>query len=223
MNVRCELHGNRSRLLLIAFILIAAAMMASRAKDFVLPKPQNAITYPAHDAHGNEHVTVAAVPYTGQKASIFKGKYEDHNILPIYVVITNDGDSAVELTNVEVQLVTADRRAKIRPATDNDIYRKMSRIERRGDEPSRNPLPIPVPRGGPKVGVKKDVENEVESAQFRARAVTPHSSEAGFMFFDVGGIRAPLAGAKLYLTGMRDGGGQDLMYFEIDLDKASGD
>src|SRR6202008_1388707 len=104
--------------------------------------------YPAHDNHPMENVAIAAVPYTGEKASIFNADYAGHGILPVYFVISNESGSPIELLNMQVQLVTVDRRAKIEPSTDEDIYRKMSKVQRRGDEPSRNPLPIPLPGGG---------------------------------------------------------------------------
>jgi hypothetical protein len=201
-----------------ACLLVAVALYA---KDFALPKAENAKTYPAHDSHPTENVTIAAVPYTGEKASIFKADFAGHGLLPVYVAISNDGGAGIELLNMEVQLVTVDRSAKIEPATDEDIYRRMSKVQRRGDEPSRNPLPIPLPGRGPKVGVSKDVVKEIDAAQFRAKLVDAHSTQAGFMFFDVSGIRDPLDGAKLYVTGVSDAGGKELMYFEIPLDKAS--
>lgn len=203
---------------LIGIILLVTIALV--AKDFVLPKAESAATYPAHDNHSNEKVAIAVAPYTGQKSSIFNGKYEEHDLLPILVVVTNDNDSPIELANMEVQLVTVDRRAKIGPSADEDIYRRMSRVERRGDEGTRNPLPLPLPKSGPKVGVKKDIIKEINAAQFRARAVEAHSTYAAFMFFDVSGIRDPLDGGKFFVTGVRDNGGKDLMYFEIALDKA---
>ena len=204
---------------LAVIVLITVALFA---KDFVLPKAADASTYQAHDNHTNEKVAIAAVPYVGDKGNVFNAKYEEHDLIPIYVIITNDNDSPIELTNTEVQLVTVDRRAKIQPSTDEGIYRKMSKVERRGDEPGRNPLPIPLPKGGPKVGVKKEVVKEIEQAQFRARSVEAHTTTAGFMFFDVSGIRDPLKGARLYVTGVRDASGKELMYFEIALDQAPG-
>ncbi len=39
------------------------------------------------------------------------------------------------------------------------------------------------------------------------------------MFFDVSGISTPLAGASFYLTGVLDAKGNELMYFEIPLEK----
>lgn len=210
-------------LLKVAAVLAGVCLLltlALYAKEFSLPKPDNASSYPAHDSHPTENVAIAAVPYTGQKASIFSADYAGHGILPVYFAISNEGGSPVELSNMQVQLVTVDRHAKIEPSADEDIYRKMSRVVRRGDEPSRNPLPIPLPGGGPKVGVKKDVVKEIDAAQFRARAVEAHATRAGFMFFDVSGIQNPLDGGKLYVTGVRDNGGKELMYFEILLDQA---
>ncbi len=208
----------KSVTLIGAACLVAA--LALYAKDFSLPRPENAGTYPAHDSHPTEKVSIAAVPYTGQRASIFSGDYLGHGILPIYVVFTNDDGSPIALSNMQVQFVAVDRHAKIEPSTDEDIYRKMSKTQRRGDEPSRNPLPIPLPGGGPKVGVKKAVVKEIDAAQFRAQLVEAHATRAGFMFFDVNGVHNPLDGGKLYITGVRDNGGKELMYFEIALDQA---
>lgn len=198
--------------------VLLAATCALAAKEFAMPNVEAAANYPAHDSHPNEMVTVGVDLYTGAKASIFKQNYADREMVPILVVITNNGSTPVELANMKVQLVTSDRRAKIEPASEEDIFRRFSRTDRRGDEPSK--LPIPLPGRGPKVGVKKDVQQEVTTALFQARAVEPKSTQAGFMFFDVSGIRDPLSGAHLYLTGLRDGNGQELMYFELALDKA---
>jgi hypothetical protein len=63
--------------------------------------------------------------------------------------------------------------------------------------------------------------SEIQSAQFGAKAVEPHSSQAGFLFFDVSDIANPVAGAHFYLTGVRDSKDAELMYFEVPLDKAS--
>ena len=68
------------------------------------------------------------------------------------------------------------------------------------------------------MGVSKEARQELEAAQFRALAVDPHASQSGFLFFDVEGLRDPLAGAHVYITGIHDSTGQDLMYFEIPLD-----
>jgi len=50
------------------------------------------------------------------------------------------------------------------------------------------------------------------ACQFTAKAVEPHSTQSGFLFFEVSGISSPLAGARFYLTGLRDGKGGDLLF-----------
>jgi hypothetical protein len=70
-----------------------------------------------------------------------------------------------------------------------------------------------------KGGVNSKEWNEIQSALFRAKAVEPRSSQVGFLFFDVSDISNPLSGAKFYLTGVRNSAGEDLMYFEVSLDK----
>ncbi|MGC2479752.1 MAG: hypothetical protein WA423_08030, partial [Candidatus Sulfotelmatobacter sp.] len=61
--------------------------------------------------------------------------------------------------------------------------------------------------------------DEIDSAQFAARAVEPHTTQSGFLFFDVEDIDAPLAGARMYVSGVNDAKGNELMYFEIPMGK----
>ncbi len=83
-------------------------------------------------------------------------------------------------------------------------------------------MPIPLPRGKDKQGIPKEAYGELESASFKAKAVEPGGTQAGFMFFDVGDLQNPLAGAHLYITGVKDNDGNELMYFEIALEKYLG-
>lgn len=61
--------------------------------------------------------------------------------------------------------------------------------------------------------------DEIESSQFAAKAVEPHSTQSGFLFFDIGGINSPLRGANIDVTGVANAKGSELMYFEILADK----
>jgi hypothetical protein len=200
--------------LLLALGLSAGVSVA--AKHFVMPEAHPAKSYPAHDEHSNEGVTVGLDPYDlGEKTNIFTVHYHDVGFLPIFVVITNDSNQPISLVDTKAELVTYDR-SKIPPATRDDIYRRISRPI---GEPSPNPLPWPKKTKG---SLPKDVQDEVENSQFAARAVEPHGTQAGFMFFDVSGIDAPMAGAHFYLTGVRDSKGSELMYFEVSLEKYLG-
>jgi len=208
-----------SRRQLLLAILLLSVFVFAKAKDFVMPQIFPAKTYPAHDEHPEEKLTIAADPYDlPDKAAIFQIKYAEQGYLPVFMVFTNDSDKPVSMNDLKVQLITY-HRDKIPAATEDDLYRRFSHIKRRGDEPSRNPLPIPLPGGGPKVGVKKGQRDEISTAMFAARAVAPHESEAGFVFFDVSGISQPLAGARIYISGITNGDGQELMYFEIPMEK----
>jgi hypothetical protein len=199
---------------------VALCAMAFAAKEYVAPKAFDAKTYPARDAHDNEKVTIAADPYDlpDKAGTVFNLDYRDKGLLPVYLIITNNGDEPVAVTAMRVQLVTADR-SKIYSAEMDDLYRRFSRVKRRGDEPSRNPLPIPLPRKGADAGVPKEGLSELQHAPFMAKAVEPHSTAAGFVFFDVAGISQPLAGAHLYVMNVRDANGHDLMFFDIAMEK----
>ncbi len=179
-----------------------------------MPSASPAKTYPAHDQHSQEGVTVAVDPYDmADKANIFSVHYSDIGFLPLFVVVTNDGDQPVELSGMKAQLVTANR-TKISPAVDDDITRRLSH-----PTASTNRYPIPFPGKKVKGGVSKEAREEIQNAQFVAKAIEPHGSQVGFMFFDVSDISVPLAGAHFYLTGVRDAKGNELMYFEVPLEK----
>jgi hypothetical protein len=202
------------RLLTIPLVVLFAVVCWAGKKNFVMPAPQPAKSYPAHDAHTDEGVTVALDPYDmADKAdTVFSTHYNEVGFLPVFMVVTNDSDQPISLNGMKAEMVTADR-TKILAATEDDLYRRLS-------HPSHgpSPSPIPIPRKA-KGSVSSKAVDEIQNSRFAARAVEPHSSQAGFLFFDVSGISAPLAGAHVYLTGVRDGKGNELMYFEIALEK----
>ena len=197
----------------ILYVILFSTLASFAGKHFVMPVAQPAKTYPAHDEHPMEAVTLGLDPYDmPDKASVFTVHYNEIGFMPIFVVITNDGDQPISLAAVTPQLVTHDR-TKIPPATEDDIYR---RIANPSAGVKTNPLPWPKKMKG---AVSSDAEYEMQNSQFAAKAVEPHSTQSGFMFFDVSGISAPLAGANFYLTGVRDAKGNELMYFEVPLEK----
>jgi hypothetical protein len=195
--------------------VVLSALLSWAGKNFVMPTPKPAKSYPAHDEHPTEAAAVGLDPYDmADKASIFTIHYNDLGLMPIFVVVSNDGDQPISLSGMQAQLVTVNR-TKIPPATEDDIYRRLSH-----PSASTGPsLPLPFPRKKVRGGVSEQQSDEIHNAQFGAKAVEPHSSQAGFLFFDVGGISTPLAGAQFYVTGVRDSKGNELMYFEIPLEK----
>jgi hypothetical protein len=213
------LRSPRLRAHNLAFLLtviLLASLSAIAAKEFLMPEARHARTYPAHDEHSMEKVTVAVDPYDVEyKASVFSVDFRKYGFMPVFFVITNDGDQPVALADMKAQLNTVSR-AKLFPASTEDVVRRMSHPSR-SDTP--NPLPIPLPGKKVKGGVSQKTMDEIDRAQFGARAVEPHSTARGFLFFDIADIANPLNGANFYLTGVRDAKGTELMYFEIALEK----
>ena len=202
---------------LIFLLLVAAVVSVADDKTYVAPKVYHAKTYPAIDDHPMEHASIAVDPYDlpDKTAGVFRVDYRNAGFLPIRVVISNDSDTPLVLTSMKVTLVTV-KNVKVPPAESDDIYRRIGRPTQRPDEPRKVPLPIPRKT---KPRITKEQQDEVENSQFLAKAVEPHTTQAGFLFFDVEGISNPMAGASVYVTGIRDANGQELMYFEIPLEK----
>ena len=207
----------RNRLWPALALVLAVPLLCLAAKEFSMPKTQPAFSYPAHDHHAKENVTVGLDPYDDpEKAKIFTINYRDHDLLPVLVVITNDSDEPIQLSDMTAELVTSDR-AKLSPATEDDILRRITHPRASGAR-----VPIPFPTKKVKGGMNSKELEEIQSAQFKAKAVEPRSSQVGFLFFDVSGLKDPLAGAHFYLTGVRDSSGHDLMYFDVELGKPVG-
>jgi hypothetical protein len=201
------------RFLLVSCI-VAGFELSLAAKDFVKPAAQPAKTYPAHDDHTSEKVAIAADPYdTPEKAKLFSVNFHDHGFLPIFFIVTNDGDQPISIANMQVTLTTANR-DKLTPDSPEDLYRRLA-----NPRANTNQIPLPIPQKKVKGALSQKEKDEIESSQFAAKAVEPHTTQSGFLFFDVEDIPTPLAGAHIYVTGVNDAKGTELMYFEIVMGK----
>lgn len=205
-----------ARLTVVGAFVLLCCLFAVAAKEFAMPTAQPARTYPAHDDHTTEKIVVAVDPYDVEdKASIFSVNFRNYGYLPVFFVITNDGDEPVSLVGMKAELNTKNR-SRLYPASTDDLVRRLSHPSRNDRQPT---LPIPLPRKEVKGAVSRKTWDEIERAQFGAKAVEPHSSARGFLFFDISDIANPLAGANFYLMGVHDAKGNELMYFEIPLEK----
>jgi hypothetical protein len=212
MMTRTAVRLVRSGILLCCVFSFPILCLAG--KDFVMPKPQPAKSYPAHDDHSTEQVSVGLDPYdSAEKANIFSVHYSDLGILPIFVVVTNDGDQPVALTGMNVEMVTPDR-TKLLPMSADDIYRRISRPHA---HTTTYPLPFPTKKAGG--GVSAKAQEEIQNARFDARAVEPHGTQAGFVFVDILDMSNPTVGSHVYFTGIHDAKGNEMMYFDVPLGK----
>jgi hypothetical protein len=181
------------------------------------PPVQPATSFAAVEVHEDEKVAIAAEPYdTREKAAIFRVDYLSHGVMPIRLIVTNNGNKPISLKEARILFLTAGG-DKIQVAEPEDVERLMTRREREGGT-----IPLPTPLPGIKlkpVASNREIEADYDKFEYRALVVAPHSTGAGFLFYDVSGIDHPLVGAKLHLRLLRDASGNELFYFEIPFDK----
>jgi hypothetical protein len=196
------------RSLISLLILVASISIASG-----LDKENSKFSPPAIEQVSSKQtgggITIAAVPYTTDaQASAAFGKVNpyEHGVLPVLVIVRNDGSAAVRLNDMRVEYIERDRsRIAATPASEVAYVKSPER-------PSFNPGPIP--------GIRRKKKNplaaeEIEVRSFAAKMLPPGESAYGFFYFQTG--HRP--GASLYITGIQEAAtGKDFLFFDIPLE-----
>ena len=204
---------NRGVLPFVVLSLLTCVAQLWAFKDFVMPKAENAGTYPSKDSQPAAKITVAVDLYdTAPKDDIFNTRYVQEGILPVFLVITNDGDKPISVTKMSAELVTATR-TKLEALTADDVVRRVAHVNASSTNPGHAGT-IPIPFGNKNKKAQQQLD-EINRARFGAFAVEPHSTQSGFLFFDIRDVRNPTQGAHVFLSGVRDASGNELMYFDI--------
>ncbi len=199
------------------FIIVLAAPVLLAASDHEVPPVQPATSFAAVEIHPDEKVAIAAEPYdTREKEAIFRIDYLAHGVMPVRLIVTNNGDKPISLRDARILFQTA-AGDRIQAALPEDVERLMTRKERQGGS-------IPLPGPLPKIKLKpkasnKDIEADFDEFEYGALAVEPHTTRAGFLFYDVSELNHPLIGAKMHLHAIRNAQGDELFFFEIPFDK----
>jgi hypothetical protein len=176
-------------------------------------KPADA--YPANDTHPNERVTIAADPCDDPKlCSFFRLPYIEHGLLPIRVIVTNDSDQAISLADARMHFISANN-DKIPAATEEDIDRRLSSLH--NDQGTRIPI-IPITVHLP---VDKKITQDDNEFGFQSSTVQPHSTLAGYLFYDIKDLDEPaLRSAQLDVKMVRTKDTKlELFAFSIPFDK----
>ena len=197
----------KSRFLIPSIALVGALTALLALPDDKTFHPGAALSY-AHQT--SDQVTIGAKPFNteeltaeafGKKADLLK-----YGVLPVLVVIENKRGEALDLRDVEVNLVGTDGRhvAAVNP---EDI----PFLGTAGKHPGMSPVRIPLPK-------KKNPLNapEIVIRAFSAKMLAPGDSANGFFYFEA----RSEAGDKLYMNGLRDArSGQEILYFEFPFEK----
>jgi len=187
------------------------------AIDHTPPPVQPAQSFAAVETHDDEQVSIAAEPYdTKEKASLFRVDYLSHGVMPIRLIVSNNSSHAINLREARILFVTS-AGERIQAAEPEDVERLMTRKERTG---GKIPMPSPIPaiKLKPKAS-NKEIEKDFDTFEYQAVVVGPHTTRAGFLFYDISGLDHPLLGAKLLLRQLRTAAGDELFYFEIPFGK----
>jgi len=183
----------------------AAAADKDRPKFEISP----AASYASHQT--GDKVTIGAAAYdTAEKAREAFGKLNpyQYGILPVLVVIQNDGSQTLRVNRIRVDYVAPDGgHVDATPAQDVRYQRGP-----------RQPKVVtgPLPTSGPHISHKKNPLDawEIEGRSFSAEMIPPGQSAGGFFYFQTG--HRP--GARLYVTGITEAGsGRELLYYEFPL------
>jgi hypothetical protein len=196
----------------IPFLLVTTTCLLaapSFAADKKAPPVKPANQYAAFDTHPNEHLTVAADPCDDPKdCEFFRLPYVQHGFIPVRVIFTNDGDAAISLDDARIQFISANNDV-IPAATDDDIQRRL--FSTKGTKGRQIPLPMPLPpitlHDKP---LDKQITQDDNDFGFPGTTVNPHSTLAGYLFYDVRQLDdPPLKGAQLYVKMVRTAAPKD--------------
>jgi hypothetical protein len=194
----------------LAAALLAAPFTPASAQH-PAPPAGTADQYPAFEHHAADQISIAVDPYdTPKKASIFRVDYASANIIPIRIIITNEGDTPISLDNARIDFITA-AGDKVPAAEPRDAERALDR-----PADPRNKIPIgPIKIGGKGKNLDKKIEQDFSEFQYGAIAVEPHTTRAGFLFYDLQNLENPLADAHLEFRRIQTHDGRELFAFEI--------
>ncbi|MEO6923470.1 MAG: hypothetical protein ABI142_06570 [Bryocella sp.] len=207
---------------IVSVCVAIVAMGAQAEKPRLAPPPQPAASYAMHDAHAAERVTIAAEPCdTAQLTPKFRLKYFEKEMLPIRVIVTNDSDEAVNLDDARIHFIAADGTV-VPAATDEELDRRLFTMK--SATGTRLPLGLPIPITVGKKNVNKLITQDENDFGFATTTVAPHTTVAGYLFYDMEGLDRPLlAHATLELRKVRWAkDNRPLESFEIALKSSKG-
>jgi len=190
-------------------LLLSIAVASGVDKDSGRFDPGPITSFPNRQTVSKLTIGARAIETDEQARPAF-GKLNPYKkgILPVLLIVQNDGNQTLSLERMRVEYITA-KRSRIE-ATPADEVRYTTAPRRPGPG-------VPYPRI-PGIGRGKNPLDtwEIEGRAFAAKMLPPGQLASGFVYFQTGHT----SGSVLYVTGIREAAtGKELFYLEIPLEK----
>jgi hypothetical protein len=185
-------------------LLLALLPSLAFAVDHTPPPVQPATEFAAVEVHNDEKLAIAAEPYdTREKMALFRVDYISHGVMPVRLIVTNNSSRPISLKDARILFITSTG-DRIQAADPEDVERLMTRHEKEGTKIPIGPVHIHTK---PKAS-DKEIEQDFDTFEFQALVIEPHTTRAGFLFYDVSGLDHPLRDALLNLHTIKDADGR---------------
>ena len=185
-------------------LLLVPGLLSAADKTTFQSKPAG--EYPHRQT--SEKVTIAAQPFvTDEETKEPFGKVNPwrYGVLPILVVIQNDGADTLRLDRMKVSYILPDN-TRVEATPSGDVKYVLG---------VKTPTHIPGSGLPIHVGSKKSPlsEWEIEGRAFAAKVIPPGQSASGFFYFQADNTSEA---ASVVIDGLKNAAsGKDLYYFEI--------
>jgi hypothetical protein len=198
------LSTNILRWLCVLLASIAAAPGADNDKQKLDVRP--AAQYSRHQS--SEKITIAAEPYeTDEQTKPAFGKVNPWRlgVLPVLIVVQNDGPDSINLEKIQFAYELPDRtRVENTPAQDVKYVNGAQQPKARPNPIGRNSISHPK---------SPLAEWEIEGRAFAAKMLPSGQSASGFVYFQT---PRTSAAAHVLVSGLMNAvSGKELYYFEI--------
>jgi hypothetical protein len=200
------LRFNGLRWPLLLAVSIATGFSADNEKSKFEARP--AASYPHRQT--SEKVTIAVEPMeTDEQTHDAFGKVNPmrYGVLPVLVVIQNDGPDAVKIDRATFVYTQPDgQKIEATPAQDVKFIHGTK---------APKELPTPIGIKVKRAGKNPLAEWEIEGRAFAAKMLPAGQSASGFVYFQVDQLSAA---ASVFISGLENPvSGKELFYFEIPL------